>query len=232
MRLMILVLMAIGSGIILLQNQQPITLYFLGTDAETALFSLRLPVAVWMLIFTLAGIISSFLIQLLTRSSRILSFNKPPNRRPRPQDPPETPYQRPSPKKSDWGTPPPPEWDNSSNAEQEEDEWDIEEPPEENTIPRNPTTVEDTRSEFEKQQPPKTVSQEGTVYSYTYRELSDRSDRVSSEPPVTPPKAENKPPSPQNRGDVYDAQYRIITPPYQPSQESNDEDGENEENWI
>ncbi|EAZ91040.1 hypothetical protein CY0110_27550 [Crocosphaera chwakensis CCY0110] len=230
--------MAIGTGIILLQNQQPIILYFLGTDEETALFALNLPLAIWILIFTLAGIISSFLIQLFTRSSRVLSFNKPRNSRPRSPEPAETPYQRPEPKKkSDWETPPPPEWENNSET-QEDDAWDIEEPPEEKTIPRNPSTVQDTRSEFEKQQPPRTVSQEGTVYSYTYRELSDRSDRVASEPPPNPPKSEqseDKTPPPPPNGDVYDAQYRIITPPYQPSQESNDEDEENEEdpeNWI
>lgn len=232
MRLIILALMAIGAGIVLLQNQQPITLYFLGTDRETALFFLKLPLGIWMLIFTLAGIISSFFIQLFTRSSTILSFNKPRKRSPRPSEPPETPYQRPEPKKkSDWETPPPPEWENSSDTEKLDDEWDIEEPPQENTIPRNPNNVRETLSEFEKQQPPKTSSQEGTVYSYTYRELSDR---TPSDPPVTSPKSENKPPSPRPKGDVYDAQYRVITPPYQPSQESNDEDGENEdnENWI
>ncbi len=232
MRLIILVLMAIGTGIILLQNQQSVTLYFLGTDVETALFTLKLPLAIWILIFTLAGIISSFFIQLFTRSSRVLAFNKPQKSRPRSPEPPETPYQRPEPKKkSDWETPPPPEWENSSDTEQEDDEWDIEEPPEENTIPRNSTNFEDTRSEFEKQQPPKTVSQEGTVYSYTYRELSDR---VASESPENSPQSEKKPPSTQPNGDVYDAQYRIITPPYQPSQES-DEDRDNEEdeeNWI
>lgn len=234
MRLTILALMVISAGIMLLQNQQSITLYFLGTDAETALFSLGLPLGLWILIFTIAGIISSLFIQLFTRSSRLLSFKKPINPSPRLPDPPETPYQRPEPKQSDWERSSPPEWEKSPQDKEDDDEWEIEEPPIEKTIPRRPPQGENTRSEFEIQQPPKTASQEGTVYSYTYRELSDR---VSSDPSQSPPKLEKKPQSSssQTRGDVYDAQYRIITPPYQPSQESNDEDGENEEdeeNWI
>ncbi|MDJ0728603.1 MAG: LapA family protein [Crocosphaera sp.] len=227
MRLILLALMLIGIVINLLQNRQPVTLYFLGTDANTALFSLQLPLGIWIILFTIAGIITSLLIQFLTQSPRFLSSKRPRNPRLRTQEPPETPYSRPEPQKSDWETPPPPEWENS--VQEEEDEWDIEEPPLEKTIPRQPPTVEDIRSEFEVQKPPKAVSQEGTVYSYTYGELSDR---TSSQPSPNPPKLEKKPPSPQPSGDVYDAQYRIITPPYRPSQVSNDEDGENEENWI
>lgn len=227
MRLIVLALMLIGTVVSLLQNQQPITLYFLGTDSNTALFSLQLPLGIWIILFTVAGIITSLLIQFLTRSPVSLSPKPPRNRRPRTPEPPETPYSRPETKKSDWEKSPPPEWEQS--IEEEEDEWDIEEPPTENTIPRQPDKVEDIRSEFEVQKPPKAVSQEGTVYSYTYRELSDR---VSSQPSPEPPKPKEKPPSSQPRKEVYDAQYRVITPPYRASQEPNDEDEDNEENWI
>ncbi len=79
------------------------------------------------------------------------------------------------------------------------------------------------------QKPPKAASQEGTVYSYTYRELSDR---ISSEPSEPPPQPKKQSSSSQPRKDVYDAQYRIITPPYRASQEPNDQDEDNEENWI
>ncbi len=227
MGLIVLALMLIATVVSLLQNQQPIALYFLGTDTNTALFSLQLPLGIWIVLFTVAGIITSLLIQFLMRSPASLSSKPPRNRRPRTPEPPETPYSRPEPQKSDWDTSPPPEWENS--VEEEEDEWDIEEPPTENTIPRQPAGVEDIRSEFEVQKPPKAVSKEGSVYSYTYRELSDR---ISFEPSEKPPQPKKKSPSSQPSGDVYDAKYRIITPPYRPSQEPNDEEEDNEENWI
>lgn len=68
MWLIVLGLMLIGTVINVLQNQQPITLYFLGTDSNTALFSLQLPLGIWVVLFTLAGIITSALIQFLRRS--------------------------------------------------------------------------------------------------------------------------------------------------------------------
>ena len=209
MWLIVLGLMLIGTVINVLQNQQPITLYFLGTDSNTALFSLQLPLGIWVVLFTLAGIITSALIQFLRRSPVAFSSKPPRNRRPPTPEPPETPYSRPEPQKSDWETSPPPEWENST--EEEEDEWDIEEPPTENTIPRQPSSIKDTDSEFEVKKPPKAVSQEGTVYSYTYRELSDR---ISSQPSPDSPKPKKQPSSSQPSRDVYDAQYRIITPPY------------------
>ncbi len=175
MRLIVLALILIGTVINLLQNQQPITLYFLGTDAKTALFSLQLPLGIWITLFIVAGIISSLLIQFLTRFPRSVATQRPRNPRSRTPEPPETPYSRPDkPQKSDWETSPPPEWENNLQ-EEDDDEWDIEEPPVENTFPRQPPTFEDTVSEFEVQKPPKAVAQEGTVYSYTYKELSDRS---------------------------------------------------------
>lgn len=226
MRLILVFVMLIASIILLLQNQQAIALHFLGTDTKTALFSLKLPLGLWVILFTLAGILTSLLMQVLTQFPRQVSTSQAAKPRPRPQDPPETPYQRSETKKSDWESPPPPEWENVSSEDDYDDEWDIEEPPVEKTIPRKPSKDKETRSEFEVQQPPKTVSQEGTVYSYTYRELSDR--RYPN-PPEDPRNIEKKPSSPNPKKKVYDAQYRVITPPYSPPQESDDED---EESWI
>ncbi len=239
MRLIILLLALIGTVILLVQNQQAIALYFLGTDSETALFSLKLPLGVWVILFAMGGILTSLFIQLLTRSPRQLTAKQPSKPRPRSQDTPETPYQRPQEKRSDWEVPPKPEWEDTVKEVEDDDEWDIEEPPIEQTIPRKSSPLEETRSEFEVQQPPKTVSREGTVYSYTYRELSDR---VSSPPPSDPvpldqphedrdPQVEKKPPATNPGGEVYDANYRIITPPYQPSQDRSP-DEEEDETWI
>ena len=233
MRLIVLLLMLIGTVLILLQNQQPITLYFLGTDAQTSLLSRQLPLGIWIISFTLAGMITSLLIQLLTRSPNISFPRKRRHPRPQPQNSPETPYERPEPKKSDWETPPPREWENSPQEEEEDDEWDIEEPPVDQTIPQTKPNLDETRSEFEVQQPPQTSSQEGTVYSYTYGELSDRAKK--SAPPPDPPIVEKKPPvvekKPSSKDGVYEAKYRVITPPYQPNQDTDTDDDE-EESWL
>ena len=117
----------------------------------------------------------------------------------------------------------------------EDDEWNIEQPPTETTVPRpklNDTPPKEPT--FEVQKPPQTESHEGTIYSYTYRELRDRPDSLS-EPDVTPPSTQTEetrsPKSPPNN-QVYDANYRIITPPYKtPSDDSGDND-EDEESWI
>lgn len=229
MRLILVFLMLIASIILLVQNQQAIALYFLGTDTQTALFSLKLPLGLWVILFTLAGVLTSLLMQVLTQFPRQVSPTPAAKPRPRPQDPPETPYQRPETKTSDWESPPPPEWEDISQNDDDDDEWDIEQPPVEKTIPRRSSRVEETRSEFEVQQPPpKSASQQGTVYSYTYRELSDR---ISATPPQDPPNVEKEAssPNPNKNKKVYDAEYRVITPPYRPAQASDDED---EESWI
>ena len=228
MRLILVFLMLIASIIVLVQNQQAIAIYFLGTDTKTALCSLKLPLGLWVILFTLGGILTSLLMQGLTQFPRQAAPKQTGKSRPRPQDPPETPYQRPKSNTSDWENPLPQEWEDVP-PEDDDDEWDIEEPPIEKTIPRKPSRVKETKSEFEVQQPsPTKASQEGTVYSYTYRELSDR---ISATPPQDPPKVEKETSSssPNPNKKVYDADYRVITPPYQPPQESEDED---DESWI
>ncbi|MEA5510891.1 LapA family protein [Crocosphaera sp. UHCC 0190] len=251
MRLIILLLLLVGTGIFIIQNQQPVVLYFLGTEAKTALFSLSLPLGLWVVIFAVAGIMTSLLIQLLTRSPEA-SLRRPsrqnptpksvksPNR-PRPPEPPETPYQRPEPKRSDWEMPPNPEWEANTQLDEDE-EWNIEEPPKERTQPFQPSKtpiIEDQSSEFEMPQTPKTVSREGTIYSYTYRELRDRQDPIASPEPESPPSPPETPPTPPPKSEpineVYDANYRVITPPYQTppnSLNSDFDENEDEESWV
>lgn len=70
------------------------------------------------------------------------------------------------------------------------------------------------RTDFEAKQEPESQRQSGSVYSVSYR----RSDGSTSPlpPPPPPPPRPNPPPKP---GEVYDAEYRVITPPYQPDPE-------------
>ena len=77
---------------------------------------------------------------------------------------------------------------------------------------------------FEVAQEPKTTSQEGTIYSQTYRE-----PRTAAEIPRdrTTEKLSSKPSSPNQ---VYDANYRVINPPLRPVEPSNV--AEDDEDWL
>jgi hypothetical protein len=73
-------------------------------------------------------------------------------------------------------------------------------------------------------QEPKTTSQEGTIYSQTYREPRDAASRLrdrTAEKPSSKPSTANQ---------VYDANYRVINPPLRPVEPSNVE--EDDEDWL
>ncbi|MCU0532986.1 MAG: LapA family protein [Hydrococcus sp. Prado102] len=85
----------------------------------------------------------------------------------------------------------------------------------------------DNANLFEVQQQPKTSNRTGSVYSYVYREPKDKPEK---EPPVE----DKKPETQESKGDrVYDADYRVIRPPYQPPPpEQPRRDIEDDEDWI
>lgn len=78
---------------------------------------------------------------------------------------------------------------------------------------RREENVPPRRIDFEVQQQPEVRQQTGSIYSYSYRKPVD-------EPPISP--ADSPTPPPPNTvksGEVYDAEYRVITPPYRPDPE-------------
>jgi hypothetical protein len=77
-----------------------------------------------------------------------------------------------------------------------------------------------SRSNFEVPQTPKTSTQEGTIYTYTYKEPRDRQKAPS---PETRQLSEKKP------EEVFDVNYRLITPPSSPEDNLQDDD---DEEWI
>lgn len=273
-------LLILASGVIFFfQNQQPITLFFLGNSAKTALFSLTFPLGLWVILFVVVGILTSLFIQGLAALSRPIVQAAPAPRRPRsrptpPPRSPEPPPRQPEPK-TRIQEPVTPQWD-WDNPIPEADDWE-EEPPRTEPFPteplKRPETVdlprqavvdipvvetnvtppryseaeqwerdrtpvyqeepqprskpnpqpeteprlrEEDLKRFEVDQEPKAASRQGTIYSYTYRESSDRA-----------PKSQPAPSSANNP--VYDANYRVINPPSRPP-ESNDFD--DEEDWV
>ncbi|MBC6418532.1 MAG: LapA family protein [Prochloron sp. SP5CPC1] len=92
-----------------------------------------------------------------------------------------------------------------------EDEWNIEEPPAEPTNLRE--DYHDTEEEYNYER-----DSSDSTYSYSYREDSQRNlYGVQSET--------------SSREEVYDANYRVITPPYRQKQPQEEEDPD-EEDWI
>ena len=201
--IMVLFAIAVG-GLLIWQNLGAITLVFFG-----GIMTVKLPLAVWVLLFTLAGIISGLTLQFLYSFGRPLAAPKAsPRIANNPKVPPPSP--RPTYIQDSAASPPDNDWERDSG-----DDWNFDAPPE------KPTTIQD-REEFPPRvadgektnfvKPPQDSSQTGSVYSYSYRTAK------------------------QTRGEkadqVYDVNYRIITPPAQDENEDREVNKADEEEWI
>ncbi|NCS04643.1 MAG: hypothetical protein GPJ06_22495 [Microcystis aeruginosa G13-11] len=201
--IMVLFAIAVG-GLLIWQNLGVITLVFFG-----GIMTVKLPLAVWVLLFTLAGIISGLTLQFLYSFGRPLAA---PKASPRIANNPKVspPSPRPTYIQDSAASPPDNDWERDSG-----DDWNFDAPPE------KPTTIQD-REEFPPRvadgektnfvKPPDDSSQTGSVYSYSYRTAK------------------------QTRGEkadqVYDVNYRIITPPAQDENEDREVNKADEEEWI
>lgn len=217
--IMVLFAIAVG-GLLIWQNLGVITLVFFG-----GMMTVKLPLAVWVLLFTLAGIISGLTLQFLYSFGRPLAAPKasPPIAN-NPTVPPPSP--RPSYIQDTAASARGNDWERDSG-----DDWNFDAPPLRRSSGQaeKPTTIQD-REEF----PPRVADEEkvdpersqranfvkpledsyqtGSVYSYSYRTAK------------------------QTRGEkadqVYDVNYRIITPPAQDENEDREVNKADEEEWI
>jgi uncharacterized integral membrane protein len=215
MKILTLLLILAATIIFVLQNLEPISLVFLNAQ-----IALQLPLAVWILLAVVAGMLTSALIQLLNRSNgrvQQVSFapEEPPispsgsafgefrqSRSPRYDAVDEPSYVRSeaTTSSSTTTTTEKSDWDNAG----EERDWNIEEPPQENF----------DRQNLQDKETPPSSSRSSSVYSYSYREAKNKS--------TTPDKKER----------IYDANYRVISPPYRQEENRKIEDEDNEEDWI
>ncbi|AVQ70673.1 MULTISPECIES: hypothetical protein [Microcystis] len=201
--IMVLFAIAVG-GLLIWQNLTVITLVFFG-----GMMTVKLPLAVWVLLFTLAGIISGLTLQFLYSFGRPLAAPKAsPRIANNPTVPPPSP--RPSYIQDTAASARGNDWERESG-----DDWNFDPPPEQ------PTTIQD-REEFSPRladeekanfvKPPSDSSKTGTVYSYSYRTAK------------------------QTRGEkadqVYDVNYRIITPPAQDQNQDREVNKGDDEDWI
>ncbi len=196
-RIVLILLLLGGLTLLAIQNRAPeqiLPLVFLGRQTPA------LPVGIWVGLAIAFGIVTSLLLQSLGYLANY-SPSRPPEatipKSPRPQprrQPPvverETRYSAES--ASDWESSHPP-----SNKEVWDEEWEIDnQPPATNKeSPKTPPKSERGAKPYEVKQEPTTSNQSGSVYSYGYREPSSSGVGKSES--------------------VYDADYRVIVPPYQ-----------------
>lgn len=198
---------------LLVQNwSPPLSLVFLGVRTQP------LPLAIWILFSTATGAFTSILIATLFKLSNyfVAGQRQTPDRRsatsPRPKATQrEEPTSRPV-------SPPPPaskkeqptsdvfdDWETNGTRD---DDWNFDEKSEEAPTP-NPQAQQPRDSKtYERQSETKSTSQSGSVYSYSYREPKN----------TAAGKTES----------IYDADYRVIIPPYQPptTNQADDDDWE------
>lgn len=200
----ILILVVLGGLVLLLAfNLEPVSLVFLGMSSP------NLPLAVWILLSTAAGAFTSLLITAINRiltasSSRSRRYQKaavPPPQPPRSvgrsttQSTYTTSETAKSNRESTSNNDDLDDWDSELNG----DDWDLEastDNQQRDRPPEQPSDTKDAREskDYEVHNEPKSSYRSGSVYSYGYREPSNSGVGKTES--------------------VYDADYRVLTPPY------------------
>lgn len=209
-RLILLLVVLLGLGVFAWQNWSlPLAVVFLGIKSQ------ELPLSLWILMAIAAGALTSGVLQMLNYLSRRSLIAR--IRQPEGGNSPPSNDSRQSRQTADSTE------DNFSDWDDEEDsnagggskeEWDDYEQPSAGTS--SPRDVGTQPRNFEVRQEPKSSSQSGSVYSYSYREPSDSGVGKTEA--------------------VYDANFRVITPPYRkPVENQNSDDweskAEDDEDW-
>lgn len=192
-RLILLVAVLGGLTLLLAQNwSPPLSLVFLGMRTQA------LPLSLWILFSATAGGFTSILITTLFKLSNLFPGQQPKISSPSPsaatsrpgkanrREEPTPPPKSPPPPASKTNYTTSQEFDDWDTSRTQNDDWDFEEESEEQPTPKT----------SKRGKAPKTDSRSGSVYSYS-----------SQEPKNT---AVGKTES------VYDADYRVIIPPYKP----------------
>lgn len=209
-RILLLLLVLAGLTLLLAQNWSPVLLLvFLGRR------TVALPLAMWILLSLVAGVLTNALIaslfglsnyfaaqQLLKRQRDVEPPQKASSQRRKVDDSASRqPSNTGSSSVSDWDAPVGDDWNLDEDVEKQSGFQD-----------------ENKSATYERQQEPERKSQSGSVYSYSYQKPKSNAGQTES---------------------VYDAQYRVVTPPYQQTntvkpQEDDwgfeDDEDENEDN--
>ncbi|MBV5260810.1 LapA family protein [Synechococcus moorigangaii CMS01] len=203
---LIFLLLLGGSGL-LLQNNQPLQLVLFSRAVPW-----QLPLSVWLMGAIVLGLILSVLLQLFLGGNKSNGKSDRPN--PRldrlKQRPPRQPDRRTG--RSDWERSRANyDWTDKELESQDEETWDIESPPSQPTRPK----------------PPSPTPEEPQIRPQPKPQRPRPQPEAAAPRPQTPKIPEN------NKEQVYDADYRILTPPYNPETDSNSVvDPDTDEEWI
>ena len=242
---LLLVLITLGIlGILFFQNQEPISLKLLCADTASQYCWYQTPtqpLAIWMGLFLIVGVISSLIWQLLqnlgsprskqTRSKQ--NYSDRDESLPRQErnyskevsSPSATETSRTTRKSSSYSGNPQSstsasDWEYSGQGE----DWESEGPSSQKvnpTINRNDTVK---GSSFEVKQEPQNIEQSGSTYSYQFKESQKSGDQAG-------PRQRQDSVS-KSTDDVYDANYRTINTPRDSDINKNTDTGEDDEDWI
>ncbi|AFZ13679.1 hypothetical protein Cri9333_2835 [Crinalium epipsammum PCC 9333] len=199
-QILLLFVLVGGLSLLVLQNLSPVLpIVFLGMKTQA------LPVATWILGALTAGFFTSLCLQffsylqrrsLLVRIRQLEASPSPAAGKRRETEPTASRHYTPPPPETPISDDTSEEWDSDWEVEEapEDDDWEFEEEPKPPS--RQDTVIQESR-EYEVKQEPKSRTVTGSVYSYNYREPSSSgAGRTEA---------------------VYDANYRVITPPYRDS---------------
>ena len=210
MKFFLLLLATLGVVIFIGQNRQLVPLILFNNQ-----IALELPVAIWLLLAVIAGMLTSIALQLLNEIPRRASTYSPPypSEKFPPPPPPRTPF-------TPRATAPLEQPEPSETQE----EWDIEEPPVETTQLQDQLAKEKKPrgyGDYEAPQKPQKSNQSGSVYSHSYHDpqaqAQERGEEIG--------KADR----------VYDANYRLIKPPDRPKdlpEETETKNKDEDEDWV
>ncbi|MBN3899395.1 MAG: LapA family protein [Nostoc sp. NOS(2021)] len=212
-RLILLVAVLGGLTLLLVQNWSPaLSLVFLGVRTQP------LPLAIWILFSTATGAFTSVLIATLFNLSNYFVGGQRRTRESSTATSPRAKATRREEPTSRPASPPPPaskkeepssdvfdDWETNGSKD---DDWNFDEKSEEAPTANPQAQPPRESTTYERQSEAKSSSQSGSVYSYSYREPKN----------TAAGKTES----------IYDADYRVIIPPYQPptTNQADDDDWE------
>ncbi|ACA99531.1 MULTISPECIES: hypothetical protein [Cyanophyceae] len=216
--LLFLLLLFLGGGtVLLLQNSQALGLVLFNRTIPW-----QLPLSIWFIAAVLLGLLLSLLLQLFLKGTNPSSNSRGDRPNPRlerlKQRPPRQPDRRTG--RSDWERSRANyDWTDKELETQDEETWDIESPPKQPTRPQPPPTGEE-----EPQIRPQPKPQ---------RPRPSPGPEAAMPKPPTPKSPAKSAKTQDDTGTVYDADYRILTPPYTSEEEASPRvDLDEDEEWI
>ncbi|MDJ0678936.1 MAG: hypothetical protein QNJ18_03625 [Xenococcaceae cyanobacterium MO_167.B52] len=218
-KLLLVVILLTIFGILFFQNQEPLSLKILCADTSSQYCWYQTPtepLAVWMGLFLILGVISSLIWQVLQSlgSSESAEYYDDKSftakEKSYSQKVPTSSTKTSKPPKSRSSTSPT-DWEYSGQGE----DWESEQSPSAKVNPKAPQDDFVRGSNFETRQQPQNINQSGSTYSYKFKKNQKPEQQVN-----------------KNADDVYDANYRTINSGKSNEVNQNADPSEDEEEWI